>query len=146
MRIITSNVDTITIDTNPQNFSPADATTYYGGIGLMANSTTDTNQDFNLGFDCTLVGAVVFVTQNTTGGTSENITFQLRNTTQTTSSSIGTFQSSGASTTVCVPFTFTGLAISVAAADSICVQYDTPTWVTNPVATQWRALLIFKKL
>lgn len=146
----TDTVATITdvyysIQLVPAAINPADATTYYmGGSGLQPQ-TTATAVDFNLGYAVTIIGALVKVSGNTTAGTNENITLQLRNTTQSTSTSIGTFTSDGGSTTAMSPFTFTGLNISVASGDSICAQFDTPTWATNPISTRWYVEFLVKR-
>lgn len=144
-QIVETTTDYFTINTSGQGFSPADATTYYSGLSPIAPTTTSTDQDFNIGIVCVLVGAIVFVSSNTTAGTAESVTAQLRNVTQGTSSSIGTFTTNLGSATVSSPFTFTGLNIAVASGDSISLQIDTPTWGTNPVSTLIRCILIFAR-
>jgi hypothetical protein len=121
----------------------ADSSTYYATLGALSLANTPTNADNNLGFACTIIGAIVTVSNNSTTGSSENATVQLRNTTTATSHLIGTF-TTDASTSVCKSFTFTGLNIPVAAIDEICPQIDTPAWATNPVGSAIRIWLIYK--
>ena len=128
-----------------QALSPADSTSYYIGPGNNVPGTTDTNADINLGFAFKITGAIVIIAGNTTAGTSENCTLKLRNTTQATSTSIGTFQTNGASATITTTFTFTGLDISVASGDSFCGQVDTPAWATNPAGSRWYCYFIGKR-
>jgi hypothetical protein len=124
--------------------SPADATTYYYSYSAIIPSTTATNQDLSIGYNFTVIGAVMTISANTTAGTTENSTLYIRNTTTSTSSTIGTFQTNGSSTVV-ISTTFTGLSINVDATDSFCLEWLTPTWVTNPVAAQIRTILMCKR-
>lgn len=133
-----------TIPFFPAVLSPADATTYYIGAGSIAPSTTATNQDMSFGYDMTVIGAVIMASGNTASGTTENSTMSIRNTTTSTSSTIGTFQTNG-STTVIISTTITGLSINVDAAQSFCLQWLAPTWVTNPTAVAVRTILICKR-
>lgn len=117
---------------------------FNSGIAPTAgNSPTD--NDYNFGFAVKLIGATVGVYGNTTAGSAENVTLELRNTTQATTSSIGTFQSNGGSATVTAHFTFTGLNISAGASDYICLKITNPAWATNPVGVTYRVTLIFEK-
>lgn len=124
--------------------NPADNTTYYFGTGNPIG-TTDTNVDFNIGMACTLIGVTLTISNNTTSGTNENLTLKLRNTTQNTSSNIGTFQTNGASSTVAVNFTYSGLNIPIATNDLICIEINCPAWATNPVAVALRTTLYLTK-
>ena len=117
---------------------------FNSGIAPTAGNT-DTNNDYNFGFAVVLIGVTIDVYGNTTAGTNENITLELINTTQATTSSVGTFQSNGGSTTVTSHFTITGLNISVASSDYICWKVTNPVWATNPVATVYRVQAIFKR-
>lgn len=124
-------------------FNPADSTTYYWGISrATAPTTVETNQAFKIGVACKLVGAMVNPVANT-AGSSENTTLKLRNVTQATSSSIGTFTANFL-TPVIGSFSYTGLNISVAANDLIAVQMDTPAWVTNPLTLGTFVTLFFQ--
>lgn len=125
-------------------FSPADATTYYVGINRLAPSITSTNMDFQIKIAMTIVTVVITVVGNTTAGTSENIACKIRNVTQATSSTVGNFQSNSGSATLSLDFVFNALSISVGLNDFIAVQFDCPTWVTNPVATRWDVILFCK--
>lgn len=127
--------------------SPADSTTYYFSVGAAGNiipNTTDTNFAFNLGYAFTIIGAVVSIGGNTTSGSTENNTFQIRNITQNSSSSVGSFLSNG-STTLTVKRTITGLNISVAAGDSICGRWDAPAYATNPAGARIGTVLLCKR-
>lgn len=128
----------------PAVLSPADATTYYIGAGSIAPSTTATNQDMSLPFDFTVIGAVIMASGNTAAGTTENSTMSIRNTTTSTSSTMGTFQTNG-STTVIISTTINGLSINVNANDLFCLQWLAPTWATNPTAVAVRTILICKR-
>lgn len=128
----------------PAVLSPADATTYYIGAGSIAPSTTATNQDMSFPFDFTVIGAVIMASGNTASGTTENSTMSIRNTTTSTSSTMGTFQTNG-STTVIITTTLNGLSINVNANDLFCLQWLAPTWVTNPTAVAVRTILICKR-
>jgi hypothetical protein len=123
--------------------SPLDSTSYY----FMAAAFTTNSAiaiDNSLGFDCTLIGAIVTVSNNSTSGSSEACNLYLRNTTAGTSSLIGSM-SINASTTTSISQTFTGLNIPVAAADNITFQLETPVFATNPIGATFRGYLIFKR-
>lgn len=128
----------------PGALSPADSTSYYFGGAAIAPSTTDTNQDISFGYDFTVIGAVIMVGANTASGTTEDSTLQLRNITSGTSTTIGTFKTNG-STTVNITTTITGLTINVNAADSFCLRWNTPAYVTNPTGCSVRVNLICKR-
>lgn len=118
---------------------------YFNSGNAPTAGNIDTNNDYNFGFACTLIGATIDVYGNTTAGSNENITVELRNTTAATTSSIGTFQSSGGSATVTDHFTFTGLNIAIGASDNVCLKITNPLWATNPVGTVYRIVLYFRK-
>lgn len=126
------SLDTFTLTMIAGTLSPADSTTYYFGPGRILPSTTDTAHNFNLGIAFRIIGAVISVAQNSTQGSTENVTLQLRNVTQNSSTSIGTYKTDATSTTA-VNTTFTGLNIPVAAGDFICARFDTPVYAINPV-------------
>jgi len=115
-------------------FDPNDATNYFfGGISnLLPPSQTNTNQDFKVGYACTVVGCVIQAHGNTTQGSSEDITLSLRNNTTNTTTVIGVFKTNATSTTT-VSTVITGLNIPVGANDNICLQMN-GTWATNPQA------------
>lgn len=117
---------------------------FNSGIAPTAGNAA-TDNDYNFGFAVKLIGATVGVYGNTTAGSAENVTIELRNTTQSTTSSIGTFQSNGGSATVTAHFTFTGLNISAGASDYICLKITNPAWATNPVSVNYRVTLFFEK-
>ena len=126
-------------------FSPADNTTYYFTYSSNAIGTAAANVDMNLGYAFKIVGVQLFIAGNTTAGTNENVTLQVRNVTQATSSSVGTYQTNASSATATANFTFTGLNISIGSGDSFCLQIDTPAWATNPVSANHRANLICER-
>ena len=126
-------------------FSPADSTTYYFTYSSNAIGTAAANVDMNLGYAFKIVGVQLFIAGNTTAGTNENVTLQVRNVTQATSSSVGTYQTNASSATATANFTFTGLNISIGSGDSFCLQVDTPAWATNPVSCNHRANIICER-
>lgn len=128
----------------PGALSPADSTTYYWGNGILAPTVTATDQDQNLGYAYTIIGAVVLCSNATTQGSNENAVLQIRNTTQSTSSSCGNFTTNG-TTAVVAATTITGLSISVASGDFICMQMDGPAWVTNPVGVRIEVQLLCRR-
>lgn len=136
--------DTFAIFFITGSMSPADATTYYFGQGNISNSTTATNLDFGIGIAFKIIGVQLSISGNSALGSSELSTLQIRNTTQSTSSSVGTFVTTG-STATSVNYTYTGLSISVASGDLICLQWDTPTWTNNPTGTFLRGHLICER-
>lgn len=123
--------------------SPSDSTTYYFGPGDVVPNTTDTNFPFIVGINYTIIGAIITTGRNTTAGSTELNTLQIRNITAGTSTSVGTFTTDG-SATLTRTATFTGLNIPITSSQSICAQVDTPAYSTNPVGLQWSLTLICK--
>lgn len=123
---------------------PLDATNYFfGGISnLIPPSTTNTNQDFVIGYACTVVGCVIQAHGNTTQGSSEDVALSLRNNTANTTTSMGNFKTNATSTTTVVT-AITGLNISVGASDLICLQMN-GTWATNPTQVRLTGYLIIR--
>jgi len=80
-----------------------------------------------------------------TAGTGELVTFALRNTTQNTTTTIGTTAANGGSATVVTNATVTGLNIAIGASDFFTLRITNPVWVTNPVGAIYRVLLTFKR-
>jgi len=114
------------------------------GISPTAGNT-DTNNDFNFGYAVTLIAATIMTYGNTTAGSGESVTFELRNTTQNTTSSIGTTAANGGSATVTTNTTITGLNIAIGASDFFTLRVTNPVWATNPVGVIYRAILTFKR-
>ena len=114
------------------------------GISPTAGNT-DTNNDFNFGYAVTIVAATIMTYGNTTAGTGELVTFELRNTTQNTTTSIGTTAANGGSATVVTNTTITGLNIAIGASDFFTLRVTNPVWATNPVGVIYRAVLTFKR-
>ncbi len=126
------------------SWSPNDSTNYYLGSNGINITTTATNVQLGLGQAATLIGGFISICNNTVAGTSENVTLNLRNITQGTSSLIGTLTTNGGSTTTAVNFTYSGLSIAIASTDLIALELVTPVWVTNPTAIFVRATMLFK--
>lgn len=122
----------ITVPFISNAFNPLDGTNYFfGGLtNLLTPSTTNTDQDFTLGFAGTVIGGVIQVHGNSVVGSNEDVTWSLRNNTANTTTTIGTFKTNATSTTT-VSTAITGTSIAVAATDSICLQIN-GTWATNP--------------
>jgi hypothetical protein len=122
----------ITIPFHSNAFNPLDATNYFlGGItNLLAPSTTNTDQDFTIGFAGTVIGCVIQVHGNSVVGSNEYVTLSLRNNTANTTTTIGVFKTNATSTTT-LSTAITGVSIAVGASDSICLQIN-GTWATNP--------------
>lgn len=140
---LNAKTDTFTINSITGAISPADNTTYYFGLFSPANPTTvESANNFNIGYAFTVIGAVVQVYNNTVQGSAETGSFQLRNTTQGTSTTIVAALASNATSTTRLTTTVTGLSISVAAGDSIALQFNAPNFSTNPTNVVYRCMLI----
>jgi len=115
------------------NASPADATTYYFGNGLMGTGTWVTNQGWSkvyLPYNATIVGWTANFFNSTSNGSAETATLSVNvDNTPTTLSSAITMK------TAISTFTASGLNISVNSGSYIEAKLLTPTWVTNPVGT-----------
>lgn len=119
---------------------------FSNGANTPTAGNTAANNDSFMPYTCTLQAAVVIVSANTTAGTNENMLWELLNVTQNTVGTIGNVQSNGASTTVMVPFSFTGLSLPFTAGDTWALRCTNPTWATNPVGANFRVLLFFKRV
>ena len=125
----------------PSTINPVDNTTYYFSTGLFY-LTTQTDADINLGYAFKVIGAVISVSNNAgAAGSNEDSTLSLRNTSTTTSTTIGTFKTSVASNAQ-YEKTITGLNISVASTDFFALQWAFPNAGTNPTAIFLRITLI----
>jgi hypothetical protein len=136
------NIFTIQFETG--TLSPADATTYYFSDVRLAPNLTATNFNYNLGSAYTIIGARISIGNNVVSGTTELATLQIRNITQSTTSSLGTFRTDATSVSI-KGTTFTGASISVAASDDIVAQIDFPTYANNPTSIIIFLTLICKK-
>jgi hypothetical protein len=125
--------------------NPVDNTTYYFSYSGNTIATTDTNVDISLGIAFKVISIQLLLHSSTTSGSAENVNLKFRNTTTATSTTIGTYQTNLVSSTVSINYTFTGLNISVGANDSFCLQFDTPTYATNPVSLGTRANIICQR-
>jgi len=141
-----SNGDDFALFMVPGTISPADATTYYFGQSSNVPTTLATGNDNEVGnFAFKVIGAIITSSNNTVQGTSEDSTLSLRNNTQATSSTMGTFKTNSTSAGT-VYTVLSNLNIDVAAADVIACQWLTPTYVTNPTTMLLRVTLICKKI
>jgi hypothetical protein len=128
--------------------SPADSTTYY--ISFVSNITKNGTagagggKSLQLGYAAKIVGGAVTVANTTTQGSSEDSTLLIRNVTTSTSSSIGTFKTNASvdGNNSFISKTITGASIDVAATDEIALQWNTPTYATNPADTRIYGYLI----
>jgi hypothetical protein len=124
--------------------NPADATTYYFGIGRAIPTTTATDNAFTVKRALRLIEAIITVSANTITGSNEDSTLKLRNVTQASSSTIGTFKTNATSGGASISTSFSGLSIDIAADDSIAMQFDAATFATNPTNIAMSVELIFR--
>jgi hypothetical protein len=136
------NIFTVQFETG--TLSPSDATTYYFSDLRLTPNLTATNFNYNLGFAYTIIGARISIGNNIVSGTTELATLKIRNITQSTTSSLGTFRTDATSVSI-KGTTFTGASISVAASDNIVAQIDFPTYANNPTNILIFLTLICKK-
>lgn len=136
--------DYFAINLIPRALSPADSTTYYFSFDIIPTLTAS-NSTFKLGYNSTLVGAIITASNNTIQGSNESGFIYLRNETSATSSLISNSVKTNATTTQQVTQTVTGLNISVASTDDITIQFDSPAYATNPTAFVFRITLIFSR-
>jgi hypothetical protein len=122
--------------------TPADGTTYYFGCVLTGLTTVAASKQFKIPYDCTLIGASINSTNNTTNATSESSTISIRknNTTDLILSSAVSF---GGVAPVTNQTVVTGLSTAYVANDLIEGKWLTPTWVTNPTAVSLAIDLYF---
>jgi len=127
--------------------SPADSLSYYGPIigGVTTPITTVTTFLSSFSFATKIIGIYVQHINNVgTQGSSENVAFQIRNNTTSTSTqliNIQTNQASGAQKN----FEDYSLNISIAANDQIALQINTPAWATNPTNAIFRVSLFIQR-
>ena len=123
------------INFSHSSLNPADATTYYIGSNIVANSASTSSTALRRGYaPCTgfVYAGLINVQVSSTLGTTETATFTLNNVTQGTSvvlnsSVIYSAISNGFSFELGTPF-----AINVD--DSLEIKMDMPTFVTNPTS------------
>jgi hypothetical protein len=129
----------------PANFNPADATTYYVGVGDTPSTTTK-----NASIIIPVTGKIKTIGINsviyTTNGSAEDSTFAVRvmsggingvatETNFTTTYKLNTTYNSA---------TITGLNISVNEGDALEIKWIAPTWVTNPVSVRLKFNLFIR--
>lgn len=122
----------------------ADSRTYYAGIGGLQLLTVDTAADTPCPFDCTVVGLIIYASNNTTSGTSENCTAKMHITGGASSASFGNFQTN-ASTTNGLGFYLTGTTFDINAGDLYSCEIETPAWATNPIGCAIRITPVVKR-
>jgi hypothetical protein len=127
--------------------SPADSLSYYSPItgGVTIPTTTITTYLSSFSFACKIIGIYVQHLNNSgTQSSSENVAFQIRNNTTSTSTQLINIQTSQASG-VQKNFEDYSLNISIAANDQIALQINTPAWATNPTNAIFRVSLFIQR-
>jgi hypothetical protein len=127
--------------------SPADSLSYYCPIigGVTTPITTVTTFLSSFSFATKVIGIYVQHINNVgTQGSSENVAFQLRNNTTSTSTQLINIQTNQASG-VQKNFEDYSLNISIAANDQIALQINTPAWATNPTNAIFRVSLFIQR-
>lgn len=113
---------------NTENFNPVDATTYYYGNALYANSTTASNGTITIPYNCTLVSWQYNSVTTGGAGTAESSTLAINGTTNYTLSTSITYSAAG----LYNGQSGSGLSQNFAANDVLNIKLVTPTWATNP--------------
>ena len=139
--------DYYTILVNHAGTSFADSTTYYIGLGGYAASTIANIRNVFVPFTSTLTN--VFITAGATNAASTQDTtvyFRLNNTTDTLLSSTVKFSGGNAQANgTILPYSISGLSVSVTAGDFFEIKLVTPVWTTNPTAGGLTILLYFRR-
>ena len=127
--------------------SPADSLSYYAPIigGVTTPITTVTTFLSSFSFATKIIGIYVqHINNGGTQGSSENVAFQIRNNTTSTSTQLINIQTNQASG-VQKNFEDYSLNISIAANDQIALQINTPAWATNPTNAIFRVSLFIQR-
>lgn len=136
-KVLSRDVGAYAVKTGFQNFSPADATTYYfGSWENLGMNTTAYERKIYMVRAGTIVGADVLFRQSAGSGETSTMSIRLNNTTDTTISAAITNNATE------THFSNTGLGITVAVGDAIEIKWVTPTWVTNPTAVYCQVRLL----
>jgi len=135
----------VTVAFNGASFSPTDATTYYFGPNAIAPTTTASAHQIQMGFAGIVMAVIISVSNNSTSGSNENGTLKFNNITTAALTTISTSVKTNGSTTAAITQTVTGISAAFAATDNISLQFDTPTWATNPIGPLFRVTLITKR-
>lgn len=114
------------------NTAPANNTTYFLGAILLALATVETQRQFMFDITRTLKTVVFSISQATNGG-GGTVTIYLRNVTQATEVTIGTFANNFGLNTA-TTFVYTGLSSSVNTSDFYVWKIVTPAAGTTPTA------------
>jgi hypothetical protein len=127
--------------------SPADSLSYYAPIiaGVTTPTTTVTTFLSSFSFATKIIGIYVQHLNNVgTQGSNENVAFQIRNNTTSTSTQLINIQTNQASG-VQKNFEDYSLNVSIAANDQIALQINTPAWATNPTNAIIRVSLFIQR-
>jgi hypothetical protein len=124
--------------------SPADSTTYYFGHPRISPNTTASNHKWRFCRPGVVVGAIISIGTNTTAGSAELSTMQLRDITAGTSSVIGTFATNATPITGSTSVTHTGLGIPFDDTSEYCLQWDAPAYATNPANVFFTVTLLLR--
>lgn len=116
----------------PSPFNPADATTYY--FSRIVPNTTASNHGFKFPYNGIVKSATFMIGNNVISGSTETSIINFRNITQSKSSLITNTLTTNGSTTAIISQTISGLNISFLSTDSVCFEWITPTWSTNPTS------------
>lgn len=120
------------------SFNPADATTYYYGLGASPGTATDLHK-IRIRKASTIISATVNVIVVGTLGSAETSThfIRLNDTTDTTISTAFQYDM------LVETFQNTALSIGVVPGDYVEFKTVTPTWVTNPTTVffAWQLML-----
>jgi hypothetical protein len=139
--------DYYTILVNQAGTGFADSTTYYIGLGGYVASTIANIRNVHIPFTSTLTN--VFMTAGATNAASTQDTtvyFRLNNTTDTLLSSTVKFSGGNAQANgTILPYSISGLSVSVTAGDFFEIKLVTPVWTTNPTAGGLTILLYFRR-
>lgn len=113
--------------------SPVDGSVLYLSFPInQAPNATATNRKCKLPTGVIRSGNIG-INVNNVLGSSETITFNLRDITNSTSTLLGTGTADATSNS----FLISGLNISVSSSNNYCIEVSAPTWATNPTNVQY---------
>lgn len=113
--------------------SPVDGSVLYLSFPInQAPNATATNRKCKLPTGVIRSGNIG-INVNNVIGSSESITFNLRDITNSTSTLLGTGTADATSNS----FLISGLNISVSSSNNYCIEVSAPTWATNPTNVQY---------
>jgi hypothetical protein len=123
--------------------TPADSTTYYGGVSLVP-TTTASNHAFRLPYGGRVIGASI-ICRGGTAGSAEDSTINFRNITQASSTLISNAVKTNATSTQSTLNVASGLDISFLSTDEFCIEWITPAYATNPTSQAFSIFLQIEK-